>query len=308
MNDKKLAEKILHLLYPYRRELTVNKNCQHDHLIDCIDIHLHKIINLIKNKRPLEFVLPAFPAKSPNKNKTIAPFPDLGERLSLRFLDDLCKKIMLHYSPGAQITICSDGRVFNDLIKVSNEHVDLYARGIDNLIREDSLTALKTFGLDQHYSSISYEAMRTQLLGDYGQPISVIKNKLHSSYSEKMLFNGIHRFIFEDELALSNLLSKNQIRKIAKDTTYRVIQRSNAWSQLIEKQFPDAIRLSIHPQSCGSKKLGIMLLKSKDQWATPWHRVVLFDGNEHVLIRKNEADALCARPILINKQFSHYII
>jgi pyoverdine/dityrosine biosynthesis protein Dit1 len=51
-----------------------------------------------------------------------------------------------------------------------------------------------------------------------------------------------------------------------------------------------------------------MLLKSEDAWATPWHRVTLVDGKKHRLIRKQEAEAMNAKPIFTNDKFSHYVL
>jgi pyoverdine/dityrosine biosynthesis protein Dit1 len=124
--------------------------------------------------------------------------------------------------------------------------------------------------------------------------------------SDQLLFNGIHRFIYEDYFATTENISKNQLRQLTKQIAYQVIQRSNAWSNLLEKQFPYAIRLSIHPQAFHSKKIGIMLLESRDTWATPWHRVMVKSGHQHVLMRKIEAEKLGAQVVLQAGVFSHY--
>ena len=87
-----------------------------------------------------------------------------------------------------------------------------------------------------------------------------------------------------------------------------MIQRSNAWSNYLEIKFPDAVRLSIHPQSCGSKKIGIMLLACDNIWATPWHRIAVLQGEKHVLMKRVEAEKIGAKPVYINDRFSHYAI
>lgn len=304
----KLAKDIVNLLTIYCRKLQHETPCNHKDSDECFSIHLQKILNFIDNSRQIDFVLPAFPAKSPNSHKTIGPLPDLGERLSLNFLNALCEKISTMYPFGARVIICSDGRVFNDLVKVKDEDVNNYTCEINKIIEEDSLTYLSSFGLDDYYKSLSYEEMRTRLVQEFGDPLITIKEKTKLNDAAKVFFNGIHRFILEDYLTIYTTYSKNKLRNLTKEVAYEVIQRSNSWSRFVEKKFPDAIRLSIHPQTCGSEKLGIMLLKSKDVWATPWHRVVLFDGKEHLLVRKKEAEEAGARPIFKNNQFSHYIL
>lgn len=297
-----LVNSIINILHPFRRQFTLS--CpHHDDPTTCYSPHIEKLTQQIEKASPLTFVLPAFPAKSPNRQKTLGTLPDLGEQLSLQFLNNLCERIAKVYAPGVCLWICSDGRVFNDLVKVSDEDVSAYTKAINHMIKENQLHHLKQWGLDECYQAISFSAMREQLLISHGESIETIKAKIAANPHEKMLFNGIHRFLFEDECALAPDISKNQHRKVSKALAYQVIQRSNAWSSVVEKYFPDAMRLSIHPQACGSKKFGIRLLKSKHIWATPWHRVVLFDGQDYQLVRKIEAEQLGAK--YVN---NHYIL
>ena len=120
------------------------------------------------------------------------------------------------------------------------------------------------------------------------------------------MYRGMTRFLKEDALKPSQTKSKTQIQKEAKAKSYQVIHRSNAWSELIEKQFPDAIRLSIHPQVCGSKKLGIRLI-SDESWMTPWHGVAVEFKDGIALLKNHEAISLGANLIRDAKgRASHY--
>ncbi|RDI41523.1 isocyanide synthase family protein [Aquicella lusitana] len=306
-NQTRIAEAIMQLLARHHRGLA-SESGQQAAALHCFKPHWDRILRALQVGQPIQFVLPAFPAKSPNLDKTAGVLPDLGERLALRFLDQLCQKISALYSPGAQILICSDGRVFNDLVNVTDKAVDAYAEGIRCILREDLLVSLTTFALDDYFGAIPYAVMREKLVKDYGETLPLIKERVKTDGAAKALFNGIHRFIYEDQLVSYHAMSKNQVKNLTKEIAYSVIQRSNAWSRFVEKCFPDAVRLSIHPQPFGSEKLGIMLLKSKDVWATPWHRVVLYDGREHLLVRKKEAETLGAKPVFVHDQFSHYAL
>ena len=86
-----------------------------------------------------------------------------------------------------------------------------------------------------------------------------------------------------------------------------MIQRSKAWSELIAIRFPDAVRLSIHPQSCGATKLGIRLIEP-DNWQTPWHGVAVDVGGRFLLFKRAQAETLGA--LLIHRQGrpSHYVL
>ena len=64
----------------------------------------------------VEMCLPAFPFKSANKvHKVLGVLPDKAEELALERLNTLCTRIEDVYSPGAKLTIISDGLVYNGL-------------------------------------------------------------------------------------------------------------------------------------------------------------------------------------------------
>jgi pyoverdine/dityrosine biosynthesis protein Dit1 len=68
----------------------------------------------IENEAPIRMILPAFPAKSPNrKGKVLGALPDLGEEIALQCLQGLCDNIRQIYKPGAEVFIASDGLVYN---------------------------------------------------------------------------------------------------------------------------------------------------------------------------------------------------
>lgn len=301
----KLQMDIMEILINYVRS---HETCNHVNKNHCYEIHRSKILTLIHQKKPIYFILPAFPAKSANSKKTAGTLPDLGEYLSLQFLNNLCKQIQAIYPYGAHILICSDGRVFNDLVLVSDLQVDHYSQQIKKIIKQNKFLHLSTFSLDDCFQEMEYPEMRKQLMDNFGESLVILKNKIKTEEESTTLFNGIHRFIFEDQLVHFPSISKNQIRNQSKQIAYEVMLRSNAWSNLLKHKFPFAIRLSIHPQYCSAEKFGIMLLKSKNVWATPWHRVVLKQNNQYLLVKKNEAEALKAVAIFVENQFSHYVI
>ena len=62
-------------------------------------VHFDRILNYIQLNQTIEMVLPAFPAKSSNPEKTMGNLPDMGEVLALKFLQTLCEKIKSIYAP-----------------------------------------------------------------------------------------------------------------------------------------------------------------------------------------------------------------
>jgi pyoverdine/dityrosine biosynthesis protein Dit1 len=304
---KNLALAIIRLVKQQQRLLDANQ-CAHDHHVDCAKSHTDKLEAYISSNQRIQFILPAFPVKSANHQKTFGPMPDLGEQLALVQLNEMCKRIHAIYAPGAEIIICSDGRVFNDLVLVEDQHVDTYLTSLKSLVSTYNLNHIHFYDLTDYYTFTDYQSMRETLEQEYGDTVETIMLAVKQDGSAKSLFNGIHRFVFEDHINLIDTLSRNKIRKLAKATAYKVIQRSNAWGRLVAKEYPEAIRLSIHPQLCGSEKLGIMLLKSENVWATPWHRVVIYKDNQYSLVRKSEAEAMGALPVFNHHQFSHYTL
>ncbi len=117
---------------------------------------------------------------------------------------------------------------------------------------------------------------------------------MHSNDSQQALFNGIQRFLFEDQIALEKGKSRSRIRSECKERTYEVVRRSDAWGRLVADCFPASLRLSIHPQPPHSEKIGILLAESRDVWLTPWHSVALMENGHFRLVKRREAEELGA--------------
>lgn len=277
--------------------------------------HLARIRSFVARNEPIELILPAFPAKSPNPTKVLGWLPDMAERLGIEHLLNLCDAIGGIHAPGAQIVICSDGHVFGGLIGVTDRSIVAYARELDRLMPQE----LPVFRLEDRYPDVSFEAMRRCLLADHAPSLEELHEGVRSG--QLTAFNGIHRFLFEDAIATEAGRSRNSIRKRCKERAYRVIQHSTAWGRLISELFPRAVRLSIHPQPAGSAKLGIRLVDSIDRWLTPWHGVAVQlaihtldpsdvveqrSAGEFVLMRRSEAEALGARLVTVDGRPSHF--
>lgn len=232
---------------------------------------MRKLVEKMMNGERLVFILPAFPAKSPSPHKTTGILPDLGEVIALKSLNDMCGEISGAYAPGAEVVICSDGRVFSDVVSVSDETITAYAEGIDEIIRDFNLSHLRTFSMDELLPDKKGDDLREELLTQYSMTTEEVREKARTNPS---LFNGLHRFMVEDQAGLSDL-SKNQISKLMKEKTYELMKRSDAWSALLEEKFTDVLRLSIHPYPLRHEKFGVKLVTSSSNWATPWHNVTV---------------------------------
>ncbi len=312
--DYTLARKIMLYVMQYRRIAGTKKSCATSGCEACLTPHLGQVISAIESKQPIIFALPAFPAKSPNPAKVLGILPDMAEQLALQFLNHLCQQIQKIYSPGARIILSSDGRVFNDAIGIDDRNVSDYQQALSLLIQKMSFTFISTFNLDDFYSSRDFNQIRQQLMMQYGEPLEILKeavrkgNQKPCSREEEEIhrqYCGITKFLVEDAMHPGQRLSRSAIQKECRQRAYIVIQRSRAWSELIAKHFPHALRLSIHPQSCGSSKLGIRLMEAEN-WMTPWHGVAVDIDGRFALLKRAQAEKLGAHLVYREGQPSHY--
>lgn len=310
----RLARKIMLNVMRFRRMSNLKKSCATSTCEACLKPHLRQVISAIEEQQPISFVLPAFPGKSPNPAKVLGTLPDMAEQLSLEFLNNLCQQIQKIYSPGARVILCSDGRVFNDVVGIRDIDVSNYQRALSLLIKKMSFTFISTFSLDDLYSGFDFNQMRHQLMGQYGQQLEALKDAVRkgrqtpcSIENEEVnrQYCGITRFLVEDAIRPGQSHSRNSIQKECRQRAYIVIQRSRAWSELIAKHFPHAVRFSIHPQTCGTSKLGIRLMEA-ESWMTPWHGVAMDVDGSFVLLKRAQAEELGARLVCREGQPSHY--
>lgn len=324
-----VAQDILTDIMRFRRTSGPQTSCVTSPCQKCSAPHLSKVISAVALGLPVTFVLPAFPGKSPNPAKVLGALPDMAEKRALEFLQYLCDRIKRNYSPGARVILCSDGRVFSDVVGMRDEDVTAYQNELSKIIAESGFTSISTFNLDDLYEGLSFDQMRAQLMEQHGEPLEILKASVsrggksddclpdlspdsspESSGDDQethRLYCGITRFLLEDAMVPGQKKSRTALQKECRSRAYQVIQRSKAWGDLVELRFPNAVRLSIHPQACGSKKLGIRLIEP-DNWLTPWHGVAIDVGGKFMLLKRSQAEKLGARLVHQDGRPSHYAL
>ncbi|WFB06108.1 isocyanide synthase family protein [Streptomyces sp. LX-29] len=274
----------------------------------CVRYHLDAVRGTMESGRRVEFVLPAFPTKSPNPAKVLGTLPDLAEELALRFLNTLCERIAEIYPPGAVIRICSDGRVFNDLLGVRDEDVSGYAEGINALIGRIGGPHLEQFTLDDVYRGAGHQDMRAMLSAGYAPSLEELREEVRAGGAPLSMYRGITRFMLEDLSGPSWTGTRSALQRRCRDLAYQVIQRSRAWGRLLDELFPTAVRLSIHPQPCATDKIGILLADTPDAWLTPWHGVAVETPGGYTLMKRAEAEEAGAQPVYTAGRATHYVL
>lgn len=268
-------------------------------------LHLPAIQAFLESDEPVLLALPAFPAKAPNPTKVLGRLPDLAESLALHALQSLLDEIGEAHPPGAQLVICSDGGVFADAVGVPDADVAAYRRELQRMIDDLGDARIRIFGLDDAFGAKTPAKARQMLFDAYAQPLAEIHERAKRSPLHATQVDGIHRFLFEDEVALHPELSRTQARKQTRERAYEVVRRSEAWGQLVSAAFPRAVRLSIHPQPDVSAKIGISLLATDDCWLTPWHGVAVLGGEHARLMHRSAAEKLGAALVIENERATH---
>ncbi len=307
-HNHSVDREILKIIFNNRKTSEADKACLENKCATCMNLHEAKINYFTSQNQPIHFILPAFPAKSPNHEKVLGTVPDLGEEIALTTLEDLCKEIKSVYPAGARITICSDGRIFSELVGVTDEQVTNYVKGIKKSIEKLKLKFVSIVNLEDLMEGISFDELRTKVLSTYSEPLDELSSRLKTNSEFKSLFNGIHRFITDDRKVLDAGKSTNKIKEESKLIALKVIQHSNAWTRFLIHVYPEAMRLSIHPYSSHSDKIGIKLTKALDNWLTPWHGVIVLEKEGYVLMKKNEAEEKGARLIKHGGQPWYYTL
>lgn len=304
---EKTAKQLLSYIFRFRRSQSDNDPCATRPCDECYAAQWKRTTGFLRREEPIHLVIPAFPAKSRNQRKVVGSLPDLGERLAIEFLQSFCEHIRHFHPPGAGITICSDGHVFSDVLGIPDQDVTDYRTELQRIITATGGGAITLYSLDDAFGPASYDEMRDLLVRRHATPLEQIRAEVRSDLAARSMFNGMHRFMVEDQTPLHTELSRTKVREACKDLAYRMIQRSRAWGDLVGAKFPDSLRLSIHPQPSHAEKIGFHLLRTKDAWLTPWHGVVVDDGTSFTLVKRSQAESMNASLIWRNGRPSHYV-
>ncbi len=273
-------------------------------------LHIEAIAPVVARGEPVTMVLPAFPGKSPNRSKTLGALPDLAEKHALANLSRLCRRIGTLYAPGAKLMICSDGYCFSDVVNIPDPEVRQYLDSLEAYATRHFPESFAFFDLDDTFGYLDdLTSKREELLIVYSDSVDQIKRQCAEDPSAIAMYRGITRFLFEDTQGIERFkgLSNTAIQKMARSNAYRVIQRSNAWGRLIDRTFPNSLRLSIHPQFRLSRKIGIRLVDCDDVWLTPWHSVAVRENDRIVLRKRSEIDERSAVLVFTDGIPCHFV-
>ncbi|XP_002967756.2 spore wall maturation protein DIT1 [Selaginella moellendorffii] len=264
---------------------------------------------------PLEFILPAFPVKSCNPDKTLGMCPDKAEELAIHSMKIVADLIKAVYPPGVHYNVVSDGHVFSDLVGSDDAAVESYGEmfsdmahnlypGLVSFFRldeflldnhsEDSITKLISNTTVEHpvatELTANAENARRALMCLFGCDESTVTKEIKDDPETRNLYRGFSRFMLEDlyeHKSCKNLPSKSAKKKLCSQVAFLMILRNRAFSAMVEWLFPLQLRISIHPHPNRGPKYGINIIHSSLVAAqrsseeknfhipTPWHNTVV---------------------------------
>ncbi|KAK4194653.1 Pyoverdine/dityrosine biosynthesis protein-domain-containing protein [Triangularia verruculosa] len=290
----KKASAILKVIYKYRLNKSESETSDsHDMLKFFVLIY-----DQVRANQTIKMCLPAFPFKSPNdKCKVLGRLPDMAEQFALAHLNGLCASIEDIYPPGAELTIISDGLVYNDLLGVPDKHVWAYGqalrelaveKGFSNNIKFSRLQDLLHIFPGNDLDEITYVSNATEfrraLLNTFGRPDFDASVEICCNEDTCMTYRGYIKFLETDLKHVYPLSSDRSKSKFKKGTEYiakNMLMRGDAFARAVRERFPNHLRLSIHQKGSvaantknkaqTNTKLPISLLPNTSPGTTPWH-------------------------------------
>ncbi|KAF1324783.1 Spore wall maturation protein dit1, partial [Globisporangium splendens] len=238
----------------------------------------------IDAKAPITIVLPAFPFKSPNSvDKVLGKLPDRGEELALERLENFCKSIERVYPLGCHLVIFSDGRVFNDLLGVSNVDLKAYKDELKAIVKDAGHTHIRFDGLENYAQT---EDPIKEILERFNVEKMDMGEKIKQDAGLLNTYRSFRIFLRRDLASQFVGLSNSAIDKRCGEIAKKMMHRNIGFSTLVDVTYPQALRVSIHLYDNAGPKFGIHLVThTAGIPRTPWHSVMCedADGTVHKL-------------------------
>ncbi|KAL1855891.1 hypothetical protein Daus18300_010869 [Diaporthe australafricana] len=252
---------------------------------------LAQIYSKVRAGRLINMCLPAFPFKSPNSTtKVLGYLPDKAEEFALAHLNGLCDAIKNVYAPGSELTIISDGLVYNDLLGVPDRNVWAYGEGLRamsaakefNNIKFNRLKDLVHVDVPDELDEITYVSnatnFRLALLNSFSKRDYDVDLKIADHEDTCLTYRGYLKFLETDLQTIYPINEERSKKKYKKGLGYiakQMLFRGDAFARAVRETFSDHIRLSIHP-STGEAKISVSPLPTDTFYTTPWHSTIAF--------------------------------
>ena len=255
------------------------------------EILVSLVNDFVSSNKPITFVLPSFPFKSQNRDNTLGGLPDMGEQIALEVLNSLCNNIKKIYEPGVDFVLASDGRLYSDLVGVSDSTVNAYREKLlrmNKAICKDS--CLRWFSLDEGIKEDEGLDVREILERDYSDGIEGVMEEVKKDRDYLRLYIGFKNFALSEIKAQKSDCSNREMVRMAKNIAKKMMVRNFANARLLKKSFPKMIRLSVKHHDTRKGLFAVNLMKTHNDVGTPWlNSVVRMESGKYVYIKAKEA-------------------
>ena len=274
-----VVEKIMHILDKYHDGETAS----------AVEDTKRAIAEYIEDDLPIQFVLPAFAAKSPNELSVSGYLPDAGEEIAIKNLREMLRGVQDLYPQGADLHIVSDGHFFIGTgCTRSSEEIDAYVQVMKEMTANDRI---RIYTINDFYTEGSLDEKRHRFEEDYRIRGEGSQVRIASEKKEK--YKAKIAFVFNEFSAiLYPGASRTQRQKKSRRVAREFIACERAVGQLVKNRFPNAVRLSIHRQNDEtSAKYYFNLMFGVEGKGMPWLHVVKTENGGLRLAKRVEPKA-----------------
>lgn len=258
-----------------------------------------RILKMVDTQQPVKFSMLGYPFKSGNtRDKVLGPLPDLAEEKSFDNFAHLGRTIKQVYNQGISMSIISDGYIFSDVFGVADETVERYNEAVRHMSQAAPVTMYD--GMDFYNGKSIYE-MREDVIRQFGITQADLEKRILTDLNVNELYRGMIRFMIEEQ-ALKPFPNNTQRQKAAKVLAREAMIRNEAYSALIQHEFEDHIRLSMHNSTNDGTKFSIKLLQGNSHYS-PWHSALVVKNDESFeTMHRKDAEAAGYELVSVNNQ------
>lgn len=251
-----------------------------------------RITPFVLSNQPIKFSMMGFPMKSPNnRDKVIGTLPDFAEQVTINTFKTFNQQVQAVYPPGILLAVVSDGYVFNDVMEVSDQTVQAYQEAAEDMVAGDK--SIKWYNIMDFYDGGgSLATAREKLIKHFGITLTELERRILMDTDTNYLYRGMIRFMNLD-LAIKDFTSNTQLQKASKIQAKEMMFRNEAYSKLVQTQFSDHIRLSMHQSVNNGTKYAFQLIKGTPDkiFTSAWHCALAIVDGEFETIHKRDAVA-----------------
>jgi excisionase family DNA binding protein len=289
-----LEEKILHI---------ITANRYRNGSLELINLKKYssKFLNLIRQqiseKKPIVFMMPAFPFKVANPLKSLRRDADLAEIGAFLRFNEINLQIKKIYTPSAKFIIFHDGHLYYRHFLNEKADADRYFKTLKKFITKMKLE--KVIGIRDANFELKKIPNFPDILKESRQEINNLwkKEKRNNEKVQKIIESSKNNLNLADipyelvykinmledwDLATEERKIKKDIEKRAENCAfeYMVVQHALEKCNFFEKLVPEGIRLTVHPKE---GQIGIYLVKRKTH-LLPWMGVGVLKNNGEVSV------------------------